>query len=37
MFSDYFAVIIAKVFLLTVTLMGITSLVLELINGTLPL
>jgi len=34
---DYFAVIIAKAFILIVFLMGMSSLVLELYNGTLPL
>mgnify|MGYP001335389031 CR=1 FL=1 len=35
--SDIVAVLIAKVFILLVFLMGMTSLVLELMNGTLPL
>jgi hypothetical protein len=35
--ADYIAVIIAKVFLVSVFLMGMSSLVLELVNGTLPL
>ena len=35
MFTDYYAVILAKVFLVTVFLMGMTSLVIEIINGTI--
>ena len=35
MFTDYAAVILAKVFLVTVFLMGMTSLVIEIINGTI--
>jgi len=35
MFTDYYAVIMAKVFLVTVFLMGMTSLVIEIINGTI--
>jgi len=35
MFTDYYAVIMAKVFLVTVFLMGMTSLVMEIINGTI--
>lgn len=35
--ADYIAVIMAKVFIVGVFLMGMTSLVLEIVNGTLPL
>ena len=35
--SDYVAVIMAKVFIIGVFLMGMTSMVLEIVNGTLPL
>lgn len=37
MFSEYIAVILAKVFILTVFVMGMVSLGIELYNGTLPL
>jgi len=33
--SDIYAVIMAKVFLVIVFLMGMTSLVIEIINGTI--
>ena len=35
--ADYVAVIMAKVFIVVVFLMGMTSLVMEIVNGTLPL
>ena len=35
--SDYVAVIMAKVFIVGVFLMGMTSMVIEIVNGTLPL
>jgi hypothetical protein len=35
MFSDYTAVILAKVFILIVFLMGMTSLITEIIQGTI--
>lgn len=35
--SDYVAVIMAKVFIVGVFLMGMTSMVMEIVNGTLPL
>jgi hypothetical protein len=35
MFSDYYAVILAKVFIVTVFLMGMVSLVTEIIQGTI--
>jgi hypothetical protein len=35
--SDIYAVIFAKVFILTVFVMGMVSLAIELYNGTLPL
>jgi hypothetical protein len=37
MMADYYAVIMAKVFIVAVFLMGMTSLVMEIVNGTLPL
>jgi hypothetical protein len=37
MMADYYAVIMAKVFIVGVFLMGMTSLVMEIVNGTLPL
>jgi hypothetical protein len=33
--ADYYAVIMAKVFIITVFLMGMVSLVMEIINGTI--
>jgi len=33
--SDYYAIILAKVFILIVFLMGMTSLVTEIIQGTI--
>jgi hypothetical protein len=35
--AEYYAVIMAKVFIIAVFLMGMVSLVMEIINGTLPL
>jgi hypothetical protein len=35
--ADYVAVIMAKMFIVGVFLMGMASLVMEIINGTLPL
>jgi hypothetical protein len=35
MMGDYYAVIMAKVFIITVFLMGMVSLVTEIINGTI--
>ena len=35
--GDYVAVIMAKVFIVGVFLMGMTSMVMEIVNGTLPL
>ena len=35
MFTDYYAVILAKVFILIVFLMGMTSLITEIIQGTI--
>jgi len=35
--GDYVAVIMAKVFIIGVFLMGMTSMVMEIVNGTLPL
>jgi hypothetical protein len=35
MFSEYIAVILAKVFILTVFVMGMISLVIEVIEGTI--
>ena len=35
--GDYVAVIIAKVFIVGLFLMGMTSMVMEIVNGTLPL
>ena len=35
--GNYVAVIMAKVFIVGVFLMGMTSLVMEIVNGTLPL
>jgi len=35
--SDYYAIILAKVFIITLFIMGIISLAIELYDGTLPL
>ena len=35
--GDYVAVIMAKVFIVGLFLMGMTSMVMEIVNGTLPL
>ena len=35
--SDYYAIILAKVFIITLFIMGMVSLAIELYNGTLPL
>ena len=35
--GDYYAVIMAKVFIVGVFLMGMASLVMEIVNGSLPL